>query len=466
MFGKATTNLLSEVDPDGSLVPVRRLNDSDKLSPLSLVIKRKRFLFWQRPKYLPTGFTLNDLLQPGSQPIQPVLAEMDFLKYSGTFGEKMSSSLETEVGNANALEGQVALEGKSTSKLQSSFGTLRKQELDVCALLQDSKDKKLDMEHDLMEQVRERRRRVFGLVRERVFTTQECSVSEEVDKATTCRGLVGFFTPSKIKVSVKHSGNLEADSNVSLTIPANTTLAYSLIELEVKAKGKYELCLLHDLEGGFESDSVDTVSTAPIRSHKGSLLTDLEEESRPLSPLACEPAGTRTTLLQWLSELMKERAALDILEQALEDRCGNVTPDLRSLDPTPTLKAQVTSVLQLLPPDAPQALLSATHLLVSALDEMSDEGLTALSSCCTPPVLQALQRLVRRLASEGACSPVDPVLAQEAIFPQVQCLFAASGVNLHREAETVKAEGGALTGCLPLVMGIAVTGLAALGENK
>ena len=70
MFAKATTNLVSEIDPDGSLIPVRRLNDSDKLSPLALVIKRNRFWFWQRPKYLPTGFTLNDLLT-GNQTIEP-----------------------------------------------------------------------------------------------------------------------------------------------------------------------------------------------------------------------------------------------------------------------------------------------------------------------------------------------------------------------------------------------------------
>src|SRR4029434_5540249 len=43
----------------------------------------------------------------------------------------------------------------------------------------------LDLEHDLMEQVREQRRRVFGLVRERVSTVQECVVCEEVEDSGT-----------------------------------------------------------------------------------------------------------------------------------------------------------------------------------------------------------------------------------------------------------------------------------------
>ncbi|XP_031432605.1 gasdermin Eb [Clupea harengus] len=475
MFAKATTNLVSEIDPDGSLIPVRRLNDSDKLSPLALVIKRNRFWFWQRPKYLPTGFTLNDLLT-GNQTIEPVVKVTDFLKYSGTFGDKMGTLVETGVGVAN-----VSLEGRSSAKLQSSFGSLRKEELDVRKLLQDSKHKVLDLEHDLMEQVREQRRRVFGLVRERVSTVQECVVCEEVEDSGTCSGLFGVLTPAKIKVSVKQSGNLEYDSNVSLTIPANTTLLYSLIELEVKANGQYELCLLQDFRGGFESDSdsVDTVEKGELitvsmgtglHSHKGPLLTDLEGVCRQLSPLACEPAGTRTALLQRLSELMEERVALDHLEQALEDLCSGVTPDLGSLDQD--LKAQVMSFLELLPQaeggqtdTSHTPLLTAAHLLVSALDEMSDEALSALS-CCSPPVLQALQQLVLRLASEGACSPIDPALAQEEVFQRVKRLFAASAVNLLREEGTLKAGGGVLTGHLPLVMGIAVTGLAALGGSR
>lgn len=472
MFAKATTNLLSEIDPDGSLVAVRRLNDSDKITPLALIIKRNRFWFWQKPKYIPAGFTLNDLLLSGNQPIQPVVKETDFLKYSGVFSKEMSGTVDAGV-DAGVGGVNMGVEGKGATKLQSSFGSLRKEELDVHKLLQDSKDKQLDVKHDLMEQVRERRWRVFGLVRERVFTTQECTVLEEQGETGSCSALTKVLTPVKIKVSVEKKGNLEADSNVSLTIPANTTLAYSIIELEVKANGQYELCLLDDLEGGFESDSVDTAQkkcretvSMPTNLHSTSLLTALKEARKQLDPLASVPVGTRTTLLQQLSEVMKRQEGLDSLELALEQLCGGVTPDLRLLEKDPPLKAQVTSVLQALrPTDSPQpptALLSAAHLLVSALDELSDEGLSSLSSCCSPPVLQALQQLVQSLASEEACLPLEPALAQEEVFQHVQCLLAASGVNLHREAGTLKVSAGRC----PLALDIAVTGLATLGEDK
>lgn len=76
MFAKSTKNLLSEIDPEGSLVPVSRLNDSDSLVPLGLVIKRNRYWFWQKPKYLPSDFKLSDVLV--GDPINPGTAQLLF----------------------------------------------------------------------------------------------------------------------------------------------------------------------------------------------------------------------------------------------------------------------------------------------------------------------------------------------------------------------------------------------------
>lgn len=68
MFATATRNFVEEVDPDGGLVPVSSLKDS--ISVLSVVVKRKRFWLWQKPKYIPTDFQLNDLLT-GDEPLTP-----------------------------------------------------------------------------------------------------------------------------------------------------------------------------------------------------------------------------------------------------------------------------------------------------------------------------------------------------------------------------------------------------------
>lgn len=70
MFSKATANFVRQIDPEGSLIHVSRVNDSKKLVPMALVVKRNRIWFWQSPKYQPTDFTLSDLLQ-GDKVLSP-----------------------------------------------------------------------------------------------------------------------------------------------------------------------------------------------------------------------------------------------------------------------------------------------------------------------------------------------------------------------------------------------------------
>lgn len=70
MFSKATANFVRQIDPEGSLIPVSRLNDSHKLDLMALVVKRNPMWFWQKPKYQPTHFTLDDLLQ-GDEVLSP-----------------------------------------------------------------------------------------------------------------------------------------------------------------------------------------------------------------------------------------------------------------------------------------------------------------------------------------------------------------------------------------------------------
>ncbi|XP_063054572.1 gasdermin Eb isoform X2 [Engraulis encrasicolus] len=308
MFSRATSLLLSEIDPDGSLIAVQRLNDADKLDPLAIVIKRRpsRLWFWKRTKYRPTGFNLNDVLTAG-QSVQAEVKEVDFLKYSGRFEDKGAASLEAETGSVF----KAGLEGKGSSKLQCNFGALKKKEVDIRSLERDSQHKQLDLDHTLMSQLRRGRRSVCVCVRECVFNTQECVVSEEQEESGSCNSILGA-TPAKIKVSVKQSGSLESDNDVSLTIPACTTLAYSVIELEVDHTGHYELCLVQELKGGFEVDGPE--ETPPLTSTHHSIRKELDCVCAELSPLCFEEAGTRAALLRLLCDIINMRQQSDALD--------------------------------------------------------------------------------------------------------------------------------------------------------
>lgn len=58
----------------------------------------------------------------------------------------------------------------------------------------------LDMSHGLIQQTKEKRRRVFGIVKERILTTQPCSVIEEVQQGVQFAGGLSLCGPRCTKV--------------------------------------------------------------------------------------------------------------------------------------------------------------------------------------------------------------------------------------------------------------------------
>ncbi|XP_077065267.1 gasdermin Eb isoform X1 [Siphateles boraxobius] len=468
MFAKATKNVLSEIDTEGSLIPLSRLNDSDGLVPLALVIKRNRFWFWQRPKYLTLDFKLNDVLV--GDPINPVVVETDFLSYNGKVVDNKSGSAAADLG-----PGTINIAGTGSSKLQSSFGNLKKQELDVQKLLQDSKSRVLDLQHSLIQQTRETQREVLAVVKERIFTTQPCTVTEEVQEGGTCTGMFGFNKTIKVSVNDKGKSFVEYDTNVSINIPPKTTIAYSVIELEVAHTGHYGLCLLPNVKGGFEVDGLvkvkqaNSVSAAPGKT-TSKLQKDLEGLQGQFTVLSKLPSNTRCSLFQQISVLLQNSVAISLLEDALEDLCDGTQPDLSALDEVPALKATLKLVQKAAGSKSsgmqtkPSAL-TATHLLFSSLDEMTDPALLELKSCCSYATLQALLHLVQNLSLNKKSSWKDAalaVLADEEVFKKTTALFASCNVTLLKEKDSLVTKISNPQDRLPLMLCIAVKGLASL----
>ncbi|KAF7669433.1 hypothetical protein LDENG_00186450 [Lucifuga dentata] len=474
MFATATRNFVDEVDRGGFLIPVSSLSDSINL--LTVVIKRKRFWLWQKPKYLPTVFTLNDILT-GDTTIQPVVIETDFIKYNGTFSDNIQGNVD-----ADFVHSTVNMEGKDASKLQSSFGSLKKEEVDVRKLLQDSKNRILDMSHCLIQQTKEKHKQVFGIVKERIVTTQPCSVIEEVQQGGQCGGQLSVCGPKLPKVSLKENGSLNKDSNITMEIPSHTTIAYGLIELEVKFNGHYELCLMSDTYGGFEVDGPSkkafvSVSGAPVHVDENShLKQELEQLRDHFELLSALPISTCGSLLQHLATAMKNGEAVSALQGVLDQMClgeGSTMGDTKA-EPQ---KNNIQAILKLLDlsgqvPSAQAAqstsVLRALHLVTSTLDEMPNDCLAVMATCCSPTVLRALEILVLQCVLGGGellLSSADLAPLTDEVYKKAEYLFAYFNVTLKRDGNTVKTEIIHLPGNLPLVLCIAVRGLASLARS-
>ncbi|XP_074469791.1 gasdermin-E-like [Sebastes fasciatus] len=470
MFSKATANFLRQIDPEGSLIHVSRVNDSQKLVSMALVVKRNRNWFWQSPKYQPTDFTLSDLLQ-GDKVLSPGVSEKPFLTYKGTFSDKLSGKLETEAGSVS-----VSLEGRGSSKLQSCFGELKKEELDVKKLLRDSNLRLVDMQNPLVKQL-EKRADVLAVVKERILTTNSCSVTQTKKEQCTFQGILGLLgmLGNSVKVCVKDSNDIESDSDVSLEIPSGTVIAYSILELEIKKNGHYDICLQPGTIGGIEADT-----PASWPSHDSLNVVDGKcngSQEMDLSPLAELPQSTRCALFKTLQETLKDRTALSYMEGLLEQLCSGETVDMAEHEEL--LESQRKSLSAIL--DRPgtdsdaedsqsgvPAHLNAAHLLISAMEELPDETLSLLS-VSRPDFLEAFDTLMCRLKKN--CEPLSvqclPVPLQDnQAFQLAEQLLSSISVTLKRDGDRLWTETGNKAGVLPLVLSLSIQGLSLLSKEQ
>ncbi|XP_014884464.1 non-syndromic hearing impairment protein 5-like [Poecilia latipinna] len=467
MFSKATANFVRQVDPEGSLIHMSRVNDSHKLLPMAIVVKRNRLWAWQRPKYQPTDFTLSDLLQ-GDEVLRPEVSESEFLGYKGTYRDDHSGKLDTEAGPVN-----VGLEGLGSSKLESCFGKLKIEELDVKKLLKDSHSRLVDMQHVLVQQL-EKRAEVLTVVKERILTTDWCSVTMTKKQQCAFQGvlmLMGLLGGS-VKVVGKDVNNIEVDSDVSLEIPSGTVIAYSIMELEIKKNGHYGICLRPSAMGGFESDSIpfngslDTVDRssnghgaqedAPLTiSHSG--WSDMD-----LSPLADLPRSTRCELMEKLQEALRDRFALSYLQSELEKLCyceKAETPIIGEKETIPTSSRVPECV-----PTGFSSHLPSAYLLVSAMEELPDETLNILSNS-RPDFLSAFDVLMRGLKESGGNVSVLSLpapLQDNQVFQRAEQLLGSIRVTLRRDADRLRMEMENADGAPALLLGLSVHGLALL----
>ncbi|NWU65709.1 GSDME protein, partial [Pterocles burchelli] len=507
MFAKATKTFVRETDSGGDLIPVSHLNASDKMQLLGLVTKRKKFWCWQKPKYHFLTVTLSDVLTE-DKPIKPVIVESDFAKYMGKFEDFVQGSIETSFGKISLGAG-----GKGYVENRSSFGNLRKQEMDLQQLMKDIKDRTINLNSRLLQQVLEGKHEVLCILREKIITTQKCTISEHVQTEEKISGVMGC-SKKIIKVSVSENASMMKDASVILEIPPATAIAYGVIELFIKHSGQFEFCLLDEQQGGFEKESTegstyphsalfrdaaflyqpDAVDNEMYSGAKNLIPSDasliilsftfycflgkdLSWLKTQFQPFVKLPEDKQRALYKTLCELLLHEEMVTALEDVLDDICTGDKPDLKVLKLTQ--QQDLVDFLELLgcslqrelllekyqPQD--EALFSAVRLLVSAISELSDT-LVLLCACCDLQVVPALCCLPNIASADGTVmlsSPLVAALTDRGRFDVVRRLFASSNINLEITESSLKAVTMKEPRFFPLVLYVALYGFYALGGN-
>ncbi|KYO26816.1 non-syndromic hearing impairment protein 5 [Alligator mississippiensis] len=470
-----------------------------KLQLLSLVTKRKKFWCWQKPNYHFLTVTLSDVLAE-DKPIKPVIVESDFVKYEGKFEDCVRGNLEASFGKIKLGAG-----GKGLVESQSSFGNLRKQEVDLQQLMNDVKGRTMNLNNTLLKQVLERKHEVLCILTEKIVTTKKCLITEHIQTEEKIGGIAGFST-KVVKVSVSENGNMMKDSNVVLEIPAPTAIAYGITELYIKHDGQFEFCLLNGQQGGFQRENIagssyphsvlfrdtsffyqpDAVDSARHSGDENTIPSDaslsvlkqgisvLKTQFQPFVKLSDDKQGA---LYKTLYEILYHDELVTVLEDMVNNiRMGDKPKLMELKELKPAQQQDVADFLQLvgyslqngLLLQEEQRLFSAAHLLISAVAELPDDTLALLGACCDLQVVSALCCLPNVVSADGTLPLTDPTMAtfsDTGRFHIVQRLFTSSNINLKMTESTVKAVTMKEPRFFPFILYIALYGFYALGGN-
>ncbi|KAE8596536.1 hypothetical protein XENTR_v10016140 [Xenopus tropicalis] len=501
MFAKATKNFLKDIDAGGDLIPVYSLNDSDKAHLLGVVAKTRRFWCWQKPKYhfSSCSCTLSDIMTEDKE-IKPVVVESEFVKYEGTFGDVIKGNIGAEVG---AL--QMNASGCGYVESQSSFGTLRKQEVDMQHLMKDVHDRRINLHHPFIKQLQENKNDVLCILKEKIVTTQKCIITEHTQTEETFKGKVSMKAKI-VKVSVSENGNYLKDENTILEIPPPTAIAYGVVELYIKHNGTFDFCLLSEKKGGFEKENLEKHQHSnPLPSDQLVLfdwdVVDGSKEafvrkcilrSAPLCLLREGIAAHEKHFSAWkqlpdvqclelytlLCQILYDGQALSKLHAVVEDLCSKRKPTQAAFDELmPSQRIIAENILYLSGYDMPNGkflhaanreLLVALHILTSALNELSDSALAVLGTCCELQLLPVFSALMNMSSDEGLCSTTEPALMdfldQERFYVS-QKLFALFNIELEIKEDFIYAATAEDPGFLPLILFIVITGLQLLKRD-
>ncbi|XP_076865508.1 gasdermin-E-like isoform X2 [Brachyhypopomus gauderio] len=473
MFDKVTQRLVCQIDPDGDLIAVSSLIDSEKLQPLAVVMNRPSRWFWQTTKYRPTGFTLNQLLQ--GEYIQPELDQKELVMYQKTHQGSVSGSLEA---GGSALS--VSVGGSGGSALSSSLGTLHEETVNVFKLIEDSKQRKVDFHHPLLKQMLDtfKQKWEFTVVTTRVFNTSE----SKIKYSSIMEGSSGI-TPQLVEnIKTKVSGNVHSDTNCVMKIPANTVMAYNVSGLDIKSDGQYEFILRGFICGK--------------QSHQAYPLSGVKTELEEVKSLLCVLDGlshqSRSPLLLQLRQILLDREHLSVLEDRLEELVYDDAPSLyhSSCSHSPhqiidtfldlLIQSDTTSETSLSTestnPGASmrlskqnQSVLVAMYNLVSAAMGLTDDGLLLLADICSSQELKSLNDLVTLLTHHSQpllLTHLPAPLQSEDLLRRVEQLFSSSNVVLKTEDGKLWAVIRRKFERLPFILCLVIHGLAYLSEKQ
>uniref|UniRef100_A0A669Q0U2 Gasdermin pore forming domain-containing protein n=1 Tax=Phasianus colchicus TaxID=9054 RepID=A0A669Q0U2_PHACC len=372
MFKKVTQKVAKQMDPKGELVPVHSISDQDHFRLLCLVRRKRKARFHPFPSYRRTEFRLHDVLLPGEEKdsVESLLAStashspwefttMGSIKdgVDGTLSIPIDPA-EVEVGGAASVSKQWHIKLEKKHILVAKLEALRE-------------ERKINMKHSFIEQLRKARQNLY-VIHETIETSEEARYEESTEAEAK------FMAQLYAKFSAKGT----TGSKESITIPRGCTLAFRAMQLTIgdTAWGKW-----HRNSQSFAHRELDALEE------------EVKEKCHILSHLADE---LNAIIVKSIKAVMRDRNLLEELSEKVEavlndpDNCELTTqsPDLEVLLSTLKISARCDFL----------SLTEAISYTLDAFSELTEDQLLLLLESWEVKIVPQQLKLVRSILEQNA----------------------------------------------------------------
>nr|XP_006824139.1 PREDICTED: pejvakin-like [Saccoglossus kowalevskii] len=240
---KSLTDKLSKSLGEDTLLPVPSLDQADNCRPLSIVVKKNRRWFWRAPKYLPSQYTLSQLLSNKEDLDVPIINE-DLTN----FDDVSSFSVKGKIGAKIASEVDLDVKASDDIQMSSKLGQIVKNKVNIPILQDLLTRKKLNLTHPFIEEIRQNYRNVLCVVVGSLCTTKDCQLVAKLLREKEQGADVGSQGPIQGEEDV----SVVDDQTRVIRIPADKPVSYHVCELHITTEGGIRLLILGEGTGGFD----------------------------------------------------------------------------------------------------------------------------------------------------------------------------------------------------------------------
>ncbi|KAL3854077.1 hypothetical protein ACJMK2_013358 [Sinanodonta woodiana] len=242
MFSEACEQLVHEFGKN-TLRCTPSLDEENNVEILSVVIieKETKLLFWTNCncKFKPTPVKLEHILEDETPINVPETRRVLSTNYqlSETF------SLQAKAGIFFKKDLDAHIRATDEVTLHAKFGKVVKTEVNRSQLMTQLLNRKLNLDHSFIQDVRQNANNYIGVVTGVVYIEKESQINRETS--------LNANTEASAMLPLTFSTKVNSETNQELSLPNNTAIAYNVNALTVLPDGALKMSMVMQYCGGF-----------------------------------------------------------------------------------------------------------------------------------------------------------------------------------------------------------------------